>query len=144
MPRLFGVALFRLKMQRDIMFFERASRCLFFSDLSCYIWGGVLFITFVVNLYYIWVYYYICGRYYIRGFNLFLAIQCNRNYLVIKCEKHNLRKSGKLVKKNFENLRRMEWLSWIFSQAVEISKHHLLLRSVILKNKFVGCPWRVA
>ena len=60
------MALFRLKMQRDIMFFERASRCLFLSDLLCLycraaffreytVWIAVFvgFVTFVDNLYYI-------------------------------------------------------------------------------------------
>ena len=86
-------------------FFERASRCLFFSDLSCLYLGRRSF-------------YYICGQFVLHlsvllhlWIHPFLAIQCNRNNLAMKCEKHNLRKSGKLVKKNFENLRRMEWLS---------------------------------
>ena len=83
------------------------------------------------------VYYYICG------FILFFFFSNNRNNLVIRCKNAQPPKIGQACKKNFENIRKMEWLSWIFSQAVEISKHHLLLRSVILKNKFVSCPWRV-
>ena len=125
MPRLFGVALFRLKMQREIMpVFRKSVAVLIFVPLIMLILGAAFFreytvwivfvgcITFVVDLYYIFEYYYICERYNICGFILFFSN--NRNNLVIRCEKHNLRKSGKLVKKNFLNLRRIEWLSLIF------------------------------
>ena len=63
----------------------------FFREYTVWIAVYAGFVTFVDNLY------YICGRYYICGFILFFFSN-NRNNLVIRCEKHNLRKSGKLVK----------------------------------------------
>ena len=71
MPRLFGVALFRLNAIGYCVFRKNTAALVFVrlilraaSCRVCTVWIAFAgLISFAVNLYYIWVHYYICGQF---------------------------------------------------------------------------------